>query len=79
MTSYFVICQASHELQWGVAQPQLDFGGPDCRRPPLKMLYVAKVDVARKWTGRAHGGVARIRSYEFCTENERMFQWMYPE
>jgi hypothetical protein len=28
---------------------------------------------------RPHGGVTRIRSYELCTENERMFQWMYVE
>jgi hypothetical protein len=28
---------------------------------------------------RSHGGVTRIRSYWLCTDNDLMFQWMYPE
>jgi len=36
-------------------------------------------ELTRKRVFRPHGGVARIRSYELCAENERMFLWRHGE
>lgn len=36
-------------------------------------------ELTEKRVFRPHGGVARIRSYELCTDNERLHLWMYGE